>query len=87
MYSRKEFNQNISLSVSYIFSNLMGLIKFSVTFQEGPPNHTSSVWSNNICFIVIIDYSKYVIKTLEKCRFEIVEIHSIIMVSTNHSHI
>jgi hypothetical protein len=84
MYSRKEFNENISLSV-YIFSNLMGLIKFSMTFLVGPPSHTSNLWSNNICSIVITDYNKYATKTSKKHYFEIVKIHLIIMVNTNHN--
>jgi hypothetical protein len=42
MYSKKQFNENTYLSVSYIFQSLMGPIKFSVMFLVGPPNCTST---------------------------------------------
>jgi glycogen debranching enzyme len=45
----------------------------------------NSLWSNNICSIVITNYNKYIIKTLETNYYEVVEFYSLVMVSANHN--
>jgi hypothetical protein len=44
-----------------------------------------SLWCNNMCYIFVIDYSKYITKTLENNYSKIIKIYSLAMVDIDHN--